>query len=93
MTEGDGGIGLDEHERDGHPNEIAAPDDDGIRAFQLRARLFKQHHAAGRCGGRKQRLAPLHRQQTDVDGVETINIFFQADQPQNSFFVNLRWQG
>jgi hypothetical protein len=42
--------------------------------------------------GREQRLAPLHPQQTDVDRVEAVDIFIQADQPQRALLIDLRRQ-
>ena len=70
---------LDQHERDRHPDDVAAPDDDRVRAFQYDAGFRSSTMQPVGVAGVKMRLTAFHRQQADVDRVEAVHVLFEAD--------------
>ena len=91
---GDGGVGvrllLEQHGGHGLADDIAAADDDHMRALGLHAAAREHLNTAVRGTGQEALLTDQHF--ADIDGMETIDIFVGVDRQQGGVLIHVLGQ-
>ena len=90
MADGDGGVFMEQHQRHGLADDIAASHDDGAHTGDLDFVTFQHLDNAGGCT--RSRTGTSCSQVADVAGMETVDIFFGRNGQQDALGIDLRWQ-
>jgi len=93
VADGHRGICPYQQQRNRHPHNIGATQHNRIDSLQGRHHFFHQVHAACRCAGHKQGIPPFLSKASNVDGMKSIHILFQADGIQHPFLIQPGRQG
>src|SRR5207237_8177278 len=90
MTDGNGGVGVDEQLRHWPADDLTAADDASARAHDLYA--FTHEQFVDACGRTRDEGWPTRREQAYVERVEAVHILARRDRFKHAPFVNLRGQ-
>jgi hypothetical protein len=89
VTDGDSGVGVEEHERHGLAEDGAASDNDGFPALDFDSVAMQETHDSGGRGGAVGVLAHGHASETEAG--DSVHIFFERDAVEAGAFVDLLW--
>ena len=87
MANRDGGVGVQQQERHGFADNVAAAEDHGIRAFNGNLVAAKYFHAPGGSAGDE--AGPVAHQHAHADGMEAIDVFRRIHGFEHAFRIDL----
>ena len=89
VADGHGSIALEEEHGDRNTDNVTTTNDNSILSGDFDVVAVQEFDATLRSARDKHRDTTLHSKLANVQGVETINILFNGDGIQDSFFVNM----